>query len=147
MEVKPPEPQAVAPAPEKPAAPALAPEQLRRFAGYGTGNNRLLRERVAAAREMLQSEPDASFSIELFLTENSDAARTERFLIRARDLVPLSEVYVIPLATGSRYLIRVVYGAFPDREAAAEAARRLPPKYQNAFEFVLRSFAELRASI
>ena len=144
-EAKRPPPEAAAP--ERPVAPTLSNEQLRRLAGYAPGGNRLLRERIAAAREKLQSEPDGSYSIELFLTENSDAARTERFLVRARELVPLSEVYVIPVAAGSRYFIRVVYGAFPDREAAIDAGRRLPPKYQNAFQFEWRRFAELRASI
>ena len=71
----------------------------------------------------------------------------ERFLVRARDLVPLAEIYVIPVATGSRYFIRVVYGAYAGKEAAANAAKRLPPKYLNAFQLDLRSFAELRASI
>ena len=83
----------------------------------------------------------------MFIAENSDAARAERFLVRARELVPLSEVYVIPVATGLRYFLRVAYGVYPGKEAAAEAARRLPPKYQNAFQFELRSFAELRAAI
>jgi hypothetical protein len=92
-------------------------------------------------------EPDGSYSIELFVAENSDPARTERFLIRARDLVPLPEVYVIPVATGPRYHLRVTYGMFADRDAAAEAARRLPPKYQKAFQLELRSLAELRAAI
>ena len=107
----------------------------------------MLRERLAATREKLAGEPDTHYSIELFVAENSDPARTERFLGRARDLVPLSEVYVIPVATGSRYFLRVVYGMFESKEAAAEAAKRLPPKYQNAFRFELRSLAELRAAI
>jgi type II secretory pathway predicted ATPase ExeA len=134
-------------APEKPAVPLLAPEQLRRLEGYSAGRNPLLRERIASAREKLESEPDTSYSIELFIAENSDAARTERFLMRARELVPLSDVYVIPVATGSRYFLRVAYSAYSSKEAAAEAAKRLPPKYQNAFRFELRSFAELRAAI
>jgi len=133
--------------PEKPAAPVLSPEQSRRFDGYGAGGNALLRERLVATRERLEHEPDASYSIELFVTENSDAARTERFLMRARDLVPLEEVYPIPLAMGPRYHLRVAYGAYPDKGTAAEAARRLPPKYQKAFQVELRSFAELRAAI
>jgi len=132
---------------EKSPAPLLAPEQLRRLDGYAAGRNPMLRERIAGAREKLETEPDASYSIELFVAENSDAARTERFLARARELVPLSEIYVIPVATGSSYFLRVAYGAYPSREAATEAAKRLPPKYQNAFSFVLRSFAELRAAI
>jgi septal ring-binding cell division protein DamX len=134
-------------APEKPAAPLLAPEQRRRLEGYSPGRNPLLRERIATAREKLESEPDTSYSIELFIAENSDAARAERFLMRARELVPLADVYVIPVATGSRYFLRVAYSAYPSKEAAAEAAKHLPPKYQNAFRFELRSFAELRAAI
>ncbi|HEY8068836.1 MAG TPA: AAA family ATPase [Burkholderiales bacterium] len=147
--VAPPAPPAAAAAqiPEKPPAPTLSPEQLRRLDGYNAGRNPLLRERLAAAREKLESAPDAGYSIELFVAENSDGARMERFLMRARDLVPLSEIYVIPVATGSRYFVRVVYGAYADKETAAGAARRLPPKYLNAFQLDLRSFAELRASI
>jgi hypothetical protein len=142
-------PVAAAPAaePEKPPAPLLAAEQMRRLEGYSAAGYPLLRERLAATREKLASVADTSYSIELFVAENSDPARSERFLGRARDLVPLSEVYVIPVATGSRYLLRVAYGIFDSKEAAAEAARRLPPKYQKAFRVELRSLAELRASI
>lgn len=156
-----PAPQAKPPAPEaiaamapgsaqvtaKPAATFLTPEKLRRIEGYNASRNPLLRERLAAARDRLAGEPDGNYSIELFVADNSDAARMERFLLRARDLVPLSEIYVIPVAAGSRYLIRVVYGVYADKQASAEAAKRLPPKYQKAFAFQLRSFAELRASI
>ncbi len=135
------------PAPPEPPPPQLAPDQLRRLAGYAAGANKLLRERIAAARERLQTEAVERYSIELFLTENSDPARMERFLIRARDLVPLEHLYVIPIRAGSRYRIRVVYGAYPDRESAAEAASRLPPKYQRAFQTVLRTFGELRSDL
>jgi type II secretory pathway predicted ATPase ExeA len=133
--------------PEKPPAPILSPDQLRRLEGYNPGRNPLLRERLAAAREKLESVPDTGYGIELFVAENSNGTRMERFLMRARDLVPLSDIYVIPVATGSRYFVRVVYGAYAGKETAAEAARRLPPKYLNAFQLDLRSFAELRASI
>jgi len=146
-------PEAAAPPPpprpvlEKPAAQELTREQLHRLEGYNPGRNLLLRERLAATREKLGNEADTEYSIELFIAENSDAARMERFLVRARDLVPLSEVYVIPVAAASRYSIRVVYGSYEGMEAAAAAAKRLPPKYQNAFQLKLRSFAELRSSI
>jgi len=145
--VKAPDPEPVAAPPEKPPAPLVTPEQLRRFDGYATGSNPLLRERIAATREKLAGEPDTAYSIELFIAENSDAGRTERFLLRARDLVPLAELYVIPVATGSSYYLRVAYGIYPDKEEAAAAAKRLPPKYQNAFRFELRSVAELRAAL
>ena len=139
-----PAPAAVA---AEPPPPLLGHDQLRRLAGYGTGANRLLKERIAATRELLLQAPDANYGIELYLTENSDPARMERFLIRARDLVPLEELYVIPIAKGARYRMRVVYGTYPDREAASAAARRLPPKYQRAFQTEPRSFAELREAV
>lgn len=115
--------------------------------GYPTGASRLLRERIAATRERLERTPDSHWSLELFVTDNSDAARTERFLLRARDMVPIEDVYVIPMLTGRRYQIRVTVGAYPTREEALEAARRLPPKYQRAFQVEPRSFAELRAAV
>jgi len=134
--------------PEKaPVQPLLGAEQLRRFDGYVPGRNPLLRERLAATRGLLASEPNASYSIELFVAENSDPDRAERFLIRARDLVPLAELYVVPITSGQRYRLVVTYGVFSNREGAAEATKRLPPKYQNAFKFELREMAELRASI
>jgi MSHA biogenesis protein MshM len=135
-------------APEKPPAPPLlTAEQLRRFDGYVPGPNPLLRERLAATRERFSNEPGGSSSIELFVTDNSDPGRTERFLMRARELVPISDVYVIPVVSGPRYRLMVSYGIFASKEAAAEAAKRLPPKYQNAFKFELRGMSELRALI
>ena len=125
----------------------LARDQVRRIAAYATAGQSLLGERIAAGRERLQREPDRSYCVELFVTENSDPARLARFLARARDLLPLEDLYVIPIASGSRYRIRVVYGAFPDRDAAAAAAHRLPPKYQRAFRTELRTFAELRDAV
>jgi hypothetical protein len=142
-------PPAAAPVPpQAPSAPQLLrAEQLRRYAGYQAGPNKLLRERLAATRERLGSEPDGNYSVELFISENSDPARAERFLQRASDLVPLSEINIIPVASGTGYRLRVSYGVFASRQAAAEAARRLPPKYQNAFKVQLRTVAELRAAV
>ena len=120
---------------------------MKRISAYGVGDNKLLGQRIAATRERLVSEPDASYSIELFWTDNSDPARMERFLMRAKELVPLDLVFVLPQANNGRYRIRVTYGAFADREGAAQAVERLPPKYKLAFQADLRSFAELRAAL
>ncbi len=133
--------------PPRPAEPLLAREQLRTIAAYPAGASKLVRERIAATRERLTSEPDGSYAIELFTTDNWDPARLERFLIRARDLVRLDEVLVIPMHGPRRYRIRVVYGAYSSVEAAAEARGRLPPKYQQAFQMEPRSFADLRRDI
>jgi hypothetical protein len=131
------------PAPEPPRS-LLSPAQARRIAGYAARGAPLLELRVQATLSRLEQEPDASYSIELFRTGNAEPARMERFLIRARSLVPLADVYVIPVRIGERYYVRVTLGAFADREAAAAAAERLPPKYKQAFRPELRSFAELR---
>jgi septal ring-binding cell division protein DamX len=43
--------------------------------------------------------------------------------------------------------MRVVFGQYPSREEALDAARRLPPKYQRAFQPLPRTFAELRQAL
>ena len=125
----------------------LGTEAAKRMAAYRSGANKLLKARIEATRVRLDLEPDNSYSIELFATDNSDPARVERFLRRARELVSLDDVYVLPQSSGGKYRIRVTYGGYPDRNAAAEAVDRLPPKYRQAFQTELRSFAELRASL
>jgi MSHA biogenesis protein MshM len=125
----------------------LQREQLVRLAGYTAGRNPLLLARLEATRQRLETEPDTCYSLELYITENSDPARVERFLMRARDLVPLEDVFVLPLEVGGRYRIWALYGVYADRNAAREAAQRLPPKYQQAFRPYPRSFAELRRAL
>jgi type II secretory pathway predicted ATPase ExeA len=129
------------------STPQLRPEQERRLAGYRAAGQRLLAERLAASRELLERAPDERYSVELFITENPDPARMERFLMRARDLVPLENLFVIPVSSGGSYRLRVVYGEFETREQALDAGRRLPPRYQEAFRAAPRSLAELRGQI
>ena len=133
------------PAPVKPEpVPLLSAEQARRVAGYSPAGQRLLAGRLSATRERLEQADDERFALELYFTDNSDPARMERFLLRARDLVPLEEVMVIPVAAGGQYRLWVLFGDFASREEAAAAARRLPPRYQEAFRIAPRSFEELR---
>jgi type II secretory pathway predicted ATPase ExeA/septal ring-binding cell division protein DamX len=131
-----------------PGAPAhLRPEQSERLERYSPAGHRLLAERIAAAHSVLDRAPDEGYSIELFTTDNSDPARMERFLLRARDYVQLEDLFVIPLEGAGQYRLRVVYGEFPTRDEAAAAGKRLPPRYQEAFRTELRSFGELRGQI
>ena len=134
-------------APGSAQSPLLQREQLMRMAGYSAGRNPLLLARLEATRERLESEPDTRYSLELYITENSDPARVERFLIRARELVPLDEVLVVPLEAGGRHRIWALYGIYPDRTAARDAAQQLPAKYQQAFRPYPRSFAEVRRAL
>jgi hypothetical protein len=135
---------------EKPAPPPpklLADAQLRRLKTYSPGNQKLLGERLVAARDALERLADERYAIELFVTDNTDAARMERFLVRARDWIPLEEVLVIPVSFGGKLRLQVVLGDFETREQALEAARRLPPRYQQAFRVSPRSFGELRSQL
>jgi MSHA biogenesis protein MshM len=145
---EPEKPHAAEAEPEPPAEPEpesqLSAEQARRLAGYSPAGQRLLAERLAATREMLERVDDQRYAIELFITENTEPARMEDFLQRARQIVPLEELYVIPVAGGGQYRLWVVFGDFASREEAVAAGRRLPPRYQQAFRTAPRSFGELR---
>jgi len=135
------------PPPQPPPPQLLRQDQVQRLSGYSPGGQRLLTERIAATQELLERVRDEQFAIELFITDNTDPARVERFLVRARELVPLGELFVIPVARGGQYRLRVIFGEFPSRAAAIEAGKRLPPRYQQAFRASPRSFAELRGQI
>ena len=135
------------PPPQPPPRKLLRQDQVQRLSGYSPGGQRLLTERIAATQELLERVPDEQFAIELFITDNTDPARVERFLVRARELVPLGELFVIPVARAGQYRLRVIFGEFPSRAAAIEAGKRLPPRYQQAFRASPRSFAELRGQI
>lgn len=123
----------------------LTDGQVRRFEGYARAGQRLLEERMSATREALERTPGERYAIELFVTDNTDPARMERFLLRARDMVRLDQLYVIPIAVGpGRYRLRVAYGAFDDAEEARQAKGDLPPKYQREFHPAAVSFEALR---
>ena len=135
------------PPPQPPPPKLLRQDQVQRLSGYSPGGQRLLAERIAATQALLERVPDQQFAIELFITDNTDPARVERFLVRARELVPLGQLFVIPVARGGQYRLRVIFGEFPSRAAAMEAGKRLPTRYQQAFRASPRSFAELRGQI
>jgi type II secretory pathway predicted ATPase ExeA len=148
IQAAPPTPIGAAPPPpiEAPAS-HLDADRTVRIERYSAAGHRLLSERIAATRTILERAPDEGYSIELFVTDNTDPARMERFLLRARELVPLERLFVIPMSGGNPHRLRVVYGDFPTRDEAALAETRLPPRYQQAFRTSLRSFAELRRQI
>jgi hypothetical protein len=135
---------AAADAEAQPPATLLTQNQRKRLQAFATGGQKLLSERMAATRDLLERAPDDGYAIELFVTDNPEPARMERFLIRARDMVPLSDVFLIPMGGAGSQRMRVIYGSFESAKDAQEAERRLPPKYQQAFRTAPRSFAELR---
>ena len=135
---------AAADAEAQPPASLLTQNQRKRLQAYATAGQKLLSERLAATRELLERAPDDGYAIELFVTDNPEPARMERFLVRARDMVPLADVFLIPMGGAGSQRLRVVYGSFDSAREAEDAERRLPPKYQQAFRTAPRSFGELR---
>jgi len=136
-----------APEPEPQPEPLLSQDQLARLERYSAAGQRLLAERLAATRALLAQADDEHYTLELYVTENSDPSRMERFLLRAREMVPLEELHVIPVIDGGQYRLWVLFGDFANRADAAAATRRLPPRYQEAFRATPRSFAELRQQL
>jgi MSHA biogenesis protein MshM len=124
--------------------PLLSAGQRQRLQAYTASGYKLVSERLAATRELLERAPDGRYALELFVTDKPEPARMERFLLRARDMVPLSDVYLVPVKATH---LRVVYGSFDSEREALDAERHLPPKYQQAFRASPRSFATLRGEM
>ena len=164
--LKAPETAPQAPVAEKPAAPVpaapveeapkpepepppvfLTPDQEKRLSTFPHGGQKLLKARLEATLERLRELPGDRVSLDLYYTDNWDAARLERFLVRASDLVSLDDILVIPSTGPNRYRIRVAYGAYSSREAAVEAYGRLPPKYRQSFPLEPKTLDNLRGEI
>ena len=95
----------------------------------------LLRQRLAAAREMVAQHDQTS--IQLFYTDDVRPARMERFLQRARNLGVLDKIYVLPIRIKDNDGFRVLYGSYADVEAARAGITQLPARYQKAFATTL----------
>ena len=104
----------------------------------------LLEQRVESTMKTMETVNGNQYTIQLFSTENIQPDRMERFLIRARNLVDLSSLYVHIVKNGDKAKFRVTYGAYPSRDDAAAAITQLPEKYQSAFHPELFAFADFR---
>ena len=82
---------------------------------------------------MLAQHDKNGASIQLFYTEDTQPERMERFLVRARGLGILPEVYIMPIRVNGKDGFRALYGAYPDINAASAATRQLPERYRKAF--------------
>jgi MSHA biogenesis protein MshM len=92
----------------------------------------LYEQRLAAGRQLMEQK-SAVASIQLFYNEEIKPERTEGFLQRAEKLGALREIYLLPAKFGGKDGMRVLYGAYPSVEAAHEAIKDLPVRYQQAF--------------
>ncbi|HEU0187671.1 MAG TPA: AAA family ATPase [Gallionellaceae bacterium] len=101
----------------------------------------LLQQRLAAGEQLLRMHGKDSTSIQLFYTDEVQPVRMEGFLKRANSLDKLNEIYVLPIKVNGRNGYRVLYGAYPNGEAAREGIRQLPQRYKDAFEPMLFALA------
>ena len=100
----------------------------------------LFEQRLAAGKQLLEQITSTSpgqqkpvASIQLFYNEQVKPERIEGFLKRADALGKLSEIYLLPAKFGGKNGLRVLYGAYPSVEAAHDAVKDLPARYQEAF--------------
>ncbi len=93
----------------------------------------ILFEQRLEAGQQLVTQKKAVASIQLYYNETVDPERIEGFLRRADKLGVLAEIYLIPAKFGGKNGMRVLYGAYPSVEAAHNAIKDLPARYQKAF--------------
>jgi hypothetical protein len=108
-----------------PAAPPLN-------SGAATSKPTLFEQRLEAGKLLLEQKNTVA-SIQLYYNEEVNPARIEGFLKRANALGVLSKIYLLPADFGGKHGMRVVYGAYSSIEAAHNAVKDLPARYQEAF--------------
>jgi type II secretory pathway predicted ATPase ExeA len=123
--------------------PGGATNATNTIAGADLAEYRLLKQRVDATLGAFSKADGNLYTILLYVTSNAKPDRMERFLVRARALVDLSNIYVYPFSRGKTGFI-VTYGLYPDEYEASMAVAGLPEKYQTAFDPELRTLGELR---
>lgn len=119
---------------------ALAPATSAVANKTAASKTNLFEQRLAAGRQLLEQTASTSSgqaktvaSIQLFYNEEINPERTEGFLMRADKLGALHEIYLLPAKFGNKSGLRVLYGAYPSAEAAHNAIKDLPARYQQAF--------------
>lgn len=99
----------------------------------------LFEQRLSAGKQLL-AQHQAVASIQLFYSEQLQPTRMEGFLKRADGLGKLSEIYLLPAKFAGKDGLRVLYGAYPSVDAARNAIKDLPARYQEAFATTIYIF-------
>jgi len=100
--------------------------------GATTSKPPLFEQRLEAGKLLLEQKNTVA-SIQLYYNEEVNPARIEGFLKRANALGILSKIYLLPAKFGGKHGMRVLYGAYSSIEAAHNAVKDLPARYQEAF--------------
>ncbi|ADE10927.1 AAA family ATPase [Sideroxydans lithotrophicus] len=93
----------------------------------------LLQQRIDAAHGMLASPKHGDVSIQLFYTDDVRPERMERFLMRAKKLGVLADLYIVPIKLNGKDGYRVLYGLYASNDEARAGMENLPERYKEAF--------------
>ncbi|HET7062470.1 MAG TPA: AAA family ATPase [Nitrosospira sp.] len=132
--------------PEDQAAPIAVQPGTGKLSigGVKLAGFKLLQQQMESTAKTMETVGDDQYTIQLFSTQNIQPDRMERFLIRAQNIVDLSNLYVHVMKNGDRAKFRVTYGIYSSRDRAAAAMEELPEKYQTEFHPELFAFADFR---
>jgi septal ring-binding cell division protein DamX len=114
-------------------APLPAPAQPPAATAPATPAKGSLFDQRLAAGKRLAGQKNVVASIQLFYNEDIQPNRVEGFLKRADGLGKLQEIYLVPARFGNKEGLRILYGAYPSVDAARNAIKDLPPRYQESF--------------
>ncbi|MBI5007496.1 MAG: AAA family ATPase [Nitrosomonadales bacterium] len=112
-----------------PAKPAAASAPTPAPASQAT----LLQQRLDATSAMISMPGRGNVSIQLFYTDDIRPERMERFLGRAQRLGKLAEIYIVPIKLNGKDGYRVLFGVYPNSDAARTGIQELPQRYKDAF--------------
>ena len=98
----------------------------------------LLAQRLKATERWLAGVDDDHFSIQLFMTQISDAQAVEDFLRNPPDLLDFHKIYVYDTMIGGSRMYSVLYNDFDSRTTARSILQNLPTEMKAAQPFLRR---------
>jgi type II secretory pathway predicted ATPase ExeA len=106
----------------------------------------LLSQRLLETERWLAKVDDDHYSIQLFMTQTSDADAVEAFLRNPPDLLDFQKIYVYDTMIGGSHMYSVLYNDFDSRRTARSILQSLPAKMKADKPF-LRRVSALRKDL
>ena len=98
----------------------------------------LLNQRLAATDRWLDQVDDDHYSLQLFMTQITDAKALEEFLRELPDLLDFEKVYVYDTKIGGSRMYSVLYDDFDSRKTARSVLQNLPANMKASKPFIRR---------
>jgi type II secretory pathway predicted ATPase ExeA len=112
----------------------------------GSIRSPLLEQRLRETEIWLGQVDDYHYSIQLFMTQITDARAVEKFLREPPDLLDFEEIYVYDTMIGGSRMYSVLYGDFDSRKTARSILQNLPANMKASKPF-LRRVSALRKDL